>query len=366
MNTAQASAKFHTQVGEGQAEVYVVIALYNTKDYLAHCLDSLLAQSHPPRQIFLVDDGSTDGSSDLAKDYAARHPSIRYLQQENQGQSQARNRGLDALKTFLEAQQLASKEGGCDESAPINSGRAYVSFVDSDDWLSEDFYERLLSQAEQEEAEVVVASMWDHAPDSLVKHRFEEGQEPLLITPSVANKLFRYELVKDERFLPGLWYEDLAFFHRLLLSQKPRVCFAPEAVYHCHCRPLSTMKNENAQKNLDILQVFDSLLPLVKQGAEEERQAYERVLVEHLLITSINRLQTMRSPQKREVIKQIRAYVKVKAPRWRQSPAVKSLPFARRLVAELNARGFASLSQMLLKGKSVLAQLHKKARVRLR
>lgn len=103
--------------------VSVIIPVYNTADYLPHCLDSLLGQSFAGFELILVNDGSTDGSGATADRYAAADTRVRVIHQPNQGVSAARNRGLDAAK-----------------------GR-YVTFVDADDWVEAGYFERLAAAA---------------------------------------------------------------------------------------------------------------------------------------------------------------------------------------------------------------------------
>ena len=95
----------------------VVIPVYNAEETLPRCLDSLLAQSGNNIEIILVDDGSTDSSAEICKKYAYFHPEIKYLEKENGGVSSARNAALE-----------------------IAQGD-YITFVDSDDWVTPDYFE---------------------------------------------------------------------------------------------------------------------------------------------------------------------------------------------------------------------------------
>ena len=107
----------------------VIIPVYNVEPYLHRCLDSILAQTYKNIQVILVDDGSTDHSGAICDAYAAKDERIVVLHQQNQGQSAARNAGLDYL--------FASTD--CE----------YINFVDSDDWLHPQMLE-ILFQALQE------------------------------------------------------------------------------------------------------------------------------------------------------------------------------------------------------------------------
>lgn len=104
----------------------IVVPVYNVKEYLPACMESLLEQAEGrPVEILLVDDGSTDGSGQLCEEYQRRSSMVRVLHQENKGLSGARNSGLQ------------------------QAGGEYVMFVDSDDWLEPNALELLLEELKQ-------------------------------------------------------------------------------------------------------------------------------------------------------------------------------------------------------------------------
>src|SRR6476620_9087553 len=98
----------------------VVVPIFNVKDYLLACLESLATQTQPEIEVILVDDGSTDGSGELAEEFGRGRQGWRVLHVENGGLGRARNIGMDA------------------------SSSDYIAFVDSDDMLPRDAYELML------------------------------------------------------------------------------------------------------------------------------------------------------------------------------------------------------------------------------
>ncbi len=102
-------------------KVSVIVPIYNVEKYLPKCLDSILSQTHQNLEIILIDDGSTDGSSNIAEDYALKDPRITVIHQKNRGQSSARNLGLK-----------------------FTSGD-FISFVDADDEIKPSFIASLLA-----------------------------------------------------------------------------------------------------------------------------------------------------------------------------------------------------------------------------
>ena len=101
-------------------KVSIIVPIYNTEQYLGHCLDSIKNQTHQNLEIILIDDGSTDNSGKIADDYAKKDSRIQVFHQKNAGQSAARNTGIK------------------------NATGEYISFIDSDDEIDQTFIESLL------------------------------------------------------------------------------------------------------------------------------------------------------------------------------------------------------------------------------
>ena len=78
--------------------ISIIIPIFNCEKYIKRCLNSLINQTYKNIEVILIDDGSTDRSSEICKDYSKRDQRIKYIRQNNQGVSAARNRGLDIAK----------------------------------------------------------------------------------------------------------------------------------------------------------------------------------------------------------------------------------------------------------------------------
>ena len=130
-----------------QDKISVIVPVYNGETYLAKCLDSLLAQTHTNLEILLINDGSTDATEFLCQQYAAKDARIVYIAQENKGVSVARNKGLNAMTGD------------------------YLAFMDADDWLDLDAYEKLLATMSQQAVEVVFFQSTNDTPEGGSQHR---------------------------------------------------------------------------------------------------------------------------------------------------------------------------------------------------
>lgn len=130
------------------ADISVVVPVYNAVPYLPELINGFRAQILQPRQLVFVNDGSTDGSSELLARLTKNIPGVEIIDQENQGQAVARNKGM-------------SVSNGC-----------YLSFVDADDILEPTYYSTLYRLAEDEQLDIAMANAWNYhegrRPDTLV------------------------------------------------------------------------------------------------------------------------------------------------------------------------------------------------------
>lgn len=126
------------------AQISVIVPVYNCEQYLPQCLDSILSQTYSDLEILLIDDGSTDRSGIICDEYAARDSRILCLHQKNSGAAAARNAGLRAATGI------------------------YIAFVDSDDWLDPDMYEKMLHSAQEQDCDLVICDCLKETPDESI------------------------------------------------------------------------------------------------------------------------------------------------------------------------------------------------------
>ena len=208
------------------ALITVIIPVYNTLEYLPRCVESVRAQTYQNLEILLVDDGSTDGSGELCDRFAAEDARIRVLHKKNGGSSSARNLGLSECRGD------------------------YVGFVDSDDHVDPDMYETLLTGLSGAEASIaqvgrdeidvqgnLMANICD-PPESKELISAEDFFRELLMHRgdcSFCTKLFRRELLREERFPEGKLNEDFYLLIRILCGSEGVVSL-PGRKYHVFYR----------------------------------------------------------------------------------------------------------------------------------
>lgn len=206
---------------QGNKLISVIVAAYNIEEYLPRCLDSILAQTYRPIQIIVVDDGATDTTPEICDKYAAEHAEIQVIHRKNGGLSAARNAGLEAA------------EG------------AYIGYVDGDDWIEPDMYERMLAACEEQGAELCIcayrqvgegAQPGEFSGKQYILSREEAlktyicDDKPYHIYNSVWSKLFRRDIVEDLKFPEGKKSEDILYTTHALLSSK--VCVFLDSPYY--------------------------------------------------------------------------------------------------------------------------------------
>lgn len=308
-------------------KVSVIIPVYNTEDYLKECIESLVNQTLREIEILIVNDGSTDSSLEIMKEFKNKYPNIiKIFDKVNGGQASARNYAL-----------------------PFAQGE-YLGFVDSDDWVDSTMYEEMYEKAEKEDADIVICDMVDHFPDRTVCYPSSRFENKFKVTPSACNKLFKRSLVKEDVFPVGLWYEDFEFT-TMQLMKTDCISVIHKGLYHCHCREVSTMYNNNSEKNQDILVVLEHLVEYVEKNGwyEKYKNVLEYLYIDHVLITSINRVQKQTNEKKKIIINNLRKEVLKKYNSFYKDDAFREMPKKRQIIALLNAYGLCSMSMMLLK-----------------
>lgn len=201
--------------------ISIVVAVYNVKDYLKACISSLLAQTYSRIEIILVDDGSTDGSSDICDFAKEQDCRVRVLHKENGGLSDARNAGLSV------------------------SRGDYVTFVDGDDVVSSHLIEMLYYPIAEGRADYSICPFIESPNPNQALASQREVQDEILyqshdaaveclfgskLTVSACGKLGKRDLWMRHPFPKGRVYEDLSTIPGLICDTNV-VAFVPQSLY---------------------------------------------------------------------------------------------------------------------------------------
>ena len=236
--------------------ISVIIPVYNTKNYLEKCLDSVLNQTYENLEVIIVDDGSTDGSEAMCDEYAQRDSRVKVIHKENGGQCTARNVGLD----------MATGD--------------YFAFVDSDDWIDERMYETLMTNALKYGCDLSTCVNTDTKnPDG----RLEIVEQPEImkahllgqkgVCQSPCNKIFKRELFDGIRFFKMRAYEDCATLH-FVLARANKAVFQNEIMYYYVKRENSTMTQSFSPVKFKSIEAYKIMLDHYEEKFPQARTLY--------------------------------------------------------------------------------------------
>lgn len=246
-------------------QISVIIPIYNIAPYLDRCISSVMKQTYQNLQIILVDDGSTDGSSEICDRYATLDERILVIHKFNGGLVSARKVGLCKV-----------------------TGK-YMAYVDGDDWIEPDMLEHLYYAAQESGAGVVCAGHFVdiNIKSKIVKNKLEKGVYLLKdirnvilstgyffeqgITPYIWSKLFLTELVKEKQYIVDNRIcvgEDLAVGIPTMLSAE-KIHILDYAGYHYVQRKNSIIhkRTENSMSQSKVL------LSFMKQYLSKEKDS---------------------------------------------------------------------------------------------
>lgn len=236
---------FCVKGSENMSILSIIVPVYNTEKYLKQCIDSIISQSYTDMEIILVDDGSTDGAGNICDEYQRIDNRIKVIHQENKGLISARYTGVQ------------------------NAEGKYIGFVDSDDWIAADMYERLMTVAEAEQCAIVsmgytavIGERLQEEDDATLFGIYEKGKnlDTLLsnmmydvrkqkrgIHPSLCCKVIDKELLwesivkVDKNISLG---EDAAVFYPCCLNAE-RICILRQYKYYYRIHDSSMCRSFN-------------------------------------------------------------------------------------------------------------------------
>lgn len=235
----------------------IIIPVFNTEEYLSKCLDSVCSQTLEDIEIICVDDGSSDDSLNILKEYAKKDERIRIISKENEGQGIARNIGIKEARG------------------------EYVGFVDSDDFVKKDMFEKLYQHANKNNLDIAMCkvsefnnvthevndNLWYYSLgvfrdfDKEIFNHEDTSDFTCEISVTPYNKIYKRSLLWDNNihFAENLIFEDELFFYDVYLKAK-RISIVDENLYYYRTnRKGSTVEKSSEKDYSDIIPIFKQI-----------------------------------------------------------------------------------------------------------
>lgn len=256
--------------------VSIIIPVYNVEEFLARCLDSILVQTYANIEVLLVDDGSTDNSSEICDKFTAVDSRIIVFHKKNGGVSTARNLGIGHAKGD------------------------YICFVDSDDTVEPDMIQYMLQNALAYDTDISCCLLDVVEVNGNIRYLTKANWGLCKNTDIIAlyftdqfikdqmygpyNKLFKSTIVKNKTFKPYKLGEDILFVFEVLLCSN-NIYIGNKVGYHYLHRVGSAMTSVFSKKKLDYIFAVKEIVKLCKDQAPYILDVARNWLFYHYLIT---------------------------------------------------------------------------------
>ena len=290
-------------------KVSVIVPIYNVEKYLEKCINSLLSQTLEDIQIILVNDGSKDNSGNIAKEYEKNNKDrVIYVEKENGGLSDASNYGL----------KYATGD--------------FIAFLDSDDYIEKNAYEKMYNKAIEENADYVECDFIWEFPDKIrvdKQYPYKNKKEMLSFVRVVAwNKLIKRQLIIDNNleFPKGLRYEDVEFTYKLIPFIN-KFAYVDKPFIH-YVQREGSIANVQNERTAEIFTVLDNVIEFYKENNiyDEYRDELEYNYARYLLCSSLKRMCKIKDKTIREkLLTESWERLNSNFPNWKENVILKTV-----------------------------------------
>lgn len=249
-------------------KVSVVIPVYNVEKYLKQCLESIVNQTLSEIEVICVNDGSTDGSLEILEEYAEKDVRVKVINKENGGIASTRNRGME----------VATGE--------------YIGFVDSDDWIELNMYEKLYENAKLYDSDMVMCpahrfddlskeltcelsyfdlNIFDETLDNCVFDHYKTKDFLFGIPVPPWNKLYKLDFLAetDVKFHEGLDFEDNLFFYETYLKAS-KISLVRDFLYFYRINRSGSFITSANERFFDVTEMFDLTEDLILKTGNQD------------------------------------------------------------------------------------------------
>lgn len=274
--------------------ISVVVPIYNVEQYLDRCIESIVSQTYTKLEIILVDDGSPDNCPKMCDEWAKKDKRIKVIHKENGGLSDARNAGID-----------------------ISKGE-YITFVDSDDYVENNYVEFLYQNLVTYDADISMGKQYVRYPNKTVNTSTNKVHvlnahdcfDKLLygedFDVSAWAKLYKTNLFNNVRFPEGRVFEDSATTYKLIDKSKI-VVLNSKPIYNYIIRKSSISNNTFSNKKMDLIISTKEMCNYIVQKYPDLKSGCERRIMYSYLSTLT---QLVKSKDKHKEETELLSYIK--------------------------------------------------------
>ena len=301
-------------------KISVIVPVYNVENYIEKCLKSLVNQTMHDIEIIIVNDGSKDNSKNIVKSFEEKYPEkIVYLEKENGGLSDARNYAM-----------------------PYAKGE-YIAFLDSDDYVENDMYEKMYEIAQKENSDLVECDFYWEYPNKIKEDigQIYYGKKEMLEKVRVVawNKLIKRDILEKTKiqFPKGYRYEDVEFTYKLI-PHLEKVSFFKKPCIHYIQRENSISNSQN-ERTKEIFDVLDNVIKYYKENGyyDEYKEELEYTYARILLCSSLKRMCKIKDKEKKEkLLNTTWENLNTKFPNWKENKILKNKSWKNRYMKSVN------------------------------
>lgn len=313
--------------------ISIVIPVYNVEKYIHKCLESVAKQTYRENlEVIIINDGSPDNSLSIIEAFCEKYSFMECFTIENRGLGGARNFGIE------------------------KSHGEYICFLDSDDYLAEDFIEKMYQKAVNDKSDIVICNNYDVFDANTVEYKaihkynptsFKTEKTILFNRVSAWGKLYRRVLFDGLEYTSRDWYEDLRLTPKLY-ERANIISYVDDALIYYVIREGSIMNNANIKRNLEILKAFDDLTSYFKQINKYEfyQNELEFLLLDHIMVSALTRVILSKDKNRKKIIKQLEDYVNQFSNIYK-NPYIKQMPKNRKIILWLNRRRLYFMTKLI-------------------
>lgn len=295
-------------------KISVIVPIYNVENYLEKCLNSLVSQTLSDIEIIAINDGSTDSSYEIAKEYEKKYENFVLINNKNHGLSYTRNCGLKKAK-----------------------GK-YIMFIDSDDYIDTNTCERLYNFAEEKHADIVCFDLKYIYPDreSIMSSGTNElvlPSEYMLGPSSAACKMYLKKFLNsiNFQFKVGTWSEDVAIIPSLCIYTSK--IFYLKNCYYNYIQRNNSITNQTSynEKTFDVFNTINILANIFKENDRylNFKDEIEFIYITNLLLTIP--LKVFKYEESKHKLKELNMFMKNNYPNWYKNKYLKTLTIKQRI-----------------------------------